>query len=61
MSIVRVSEQSEPALVECARLLMREYAGLPHTEGRWPTADAEIAALPSPYLPPRGAFLLGKL
>ncbi len=58
MALIRVSEPSDPAVVEWARLLMREYADLPHTKGRWPTADAEIAALPGPYLPPHGVFLL---
>lgn len=58
MAIVHVSAHSDPAAVECARQLMREYAELPHTRGRWPTADAEIASLPSPYLPPHGALLL---
>lgn len=58
MPITPVSEQSDPDLVEQARTLVREYAALPHTAGRWPTASAEIAALPRPYLHPRGAFLV---
>lgn len=58
MAIVHVTQRSDRAVVECARLLMREYAELPHAQGRWPAADAEIALLPSPYLPPDGAFLL---
>jgi putative acetyltransferase len=58
MPMIRVSEQSDPDLVELARTLVREYAALPHTVGRWPTANAEIAALPRPYLHPRGALLV---
>lgn len=58
MAIVRVSALADAAVIEWARQLMREYAGLPHTRGRWPTADAEIAALPHPYLPPHGTLLL---
>lgn len=56
--VIRVTEQSDPPLVELARTLVREYAALPHTAGRWPTADTEIAALPRPYLYPRGVLLV---
>lgn len=58
MQMLRIAEQSEPTLVELAQTLMREYAALPHTLGRWPTATAEIAALPTPYVSPRGAFFI---
>ncbi|MFN7915469.1 MAG: GNAT family N-acetyltransferase [Vicinamibacterales bacterium] len=58
MILTSVSASSPGGLVEQARMLVREYAALPHTPGRWPTAAAEIAALPHPYVPPMGALLL---
>jgi putative acetyltransferase len=45
-------------LVDIARVLMGEYAALPHTVGRWTTAAADIGALPTPYVPPRGVLLV---
>lgn len=47
-----------PALVHVARTLVAEYAALPHTVGRWTTAAADIAALPAPYVPPKGVLLV---
>src|SRR5690348_388330 len=47
-----------PVLIEMARVLMAEYAALPHTTGRWTTVTADIAALPRPYVPPMGIFLI---
>lgn len=47
-----------PRLAAVARSLMREYANMPHTIGRWMTADADIAALPQPYVPPHGVLLV---
>ncbi|HKO14828.1 MAG TPA: GNAT family N-acetyltransferase [Gemmatimonadaceae bacterium] len=47
-----------PQLVSIARTLVAEYAALPHTVGRWPTAAADIAALPGPYVPPNGVLLV---
>lgn len=47
-----------PCLTAVARTLMREYASMPHTRGRWLTADADIAALPQPYVPPHGVLLV---
>ena len=43
---------------EVARTLMREYAALPHTTGRWPTMHADIAALPRPFVAPAGVLLV---
>jgi GNAT superfamily N-acetyltransferase len=51
-----VAEKSP--LLDIARVLMTEYAALPHTEGRWLTAAADIAALPAPYVPPGGVLLV---
>lgn len=50
--MLRIAEQSGLTLIEIAQTLMREYAALPHTLGRWPTASAEIEALPAPYVHP---------
>jgi len=44
--------------IETARVLMREYAALPHVCGRWDTIDADIAALPEPFTAPQGALLI---
>ncbi|MFN2602880.1 MAG: GNAT family N-acetyltransferase [Gemmatimonadaceae bacterium] len=37
---------------------MTEYAALPHTTGRWPTAVGDIVALPAPYVLPAGVLLI---
>ncbi len=50
--------QASPALLGAARTLVREYAALPHTVGRWQTAEADIAALPHPFWAPAGALLV---
>src|SRR5438270_9949990 len=47
-----------PALAHIARILVAEYAALPHTAGRWPSAAADIAALPKPYVLPTGVLLV---
>jgi GNAT superfamily N-acetyltransferase len=46
------------SLARIARTLFAEYAALPHTVGRWPTAAADIAALPTPYVRPAGMLLV---
>ena len=58
MHIALVPEHAQPSLVETARTLFREYAALAHVEGRWHTVDADIAALPQPYVAPCGALLI---
>lgn len=47
--------------IETVRLLMREYAALPHVVGRWTTIAEDIAALPYPYVPPIGIVLISRL
>lgn len=46
--------------LEAVRVLFGEYAALPHTRGRWPGSDEEVAGLPGPYHPPTGALLLAR-
>lgn len=53
-----VSTDSPASHIETARVLMREYAALPHVCGRWNTIDADIAALPEPFTAPQGALLV---
>lgn len=53
-----IGELSNAVHVDMARAMMHEYAALPHTVGRWPTVSADLAALPAPFLPPRGALLV---
>jgi putative acetyltransferase len=48
-------------LLDDLKALMAEYARLPHVDGRWPDADAEIAALPLGFEPPRGALLVARV
>ena len=53
-----LDESPSVAQLEMARGLVREYAALPHTVGRWSTASADIAALPAPFVHPRGVFVI---
>jgi hypothetical protein len=48
-----LDECPSAAQLEMARGLVREYAALPHTVGRWSIASADIAALPAPFVHPR--------
>ena len=59
MRIVPVTAGGDPALLATARTLMAEYGAMPHIDGRWNTVEADIAALPHPYVAPRGVLLLG--
>jgi len=55
---IEVVDNASLLRLELARDLVREYAVLPHVNGRWFTADAEIAALPAQYVSPTGVFLV---
>lgn len=46
--------------VESARILMREYASMPHITGRWCSIDEDIAALPQPFVAPAGVLLVAR-
>ncbi|MCC7053206.1 MAG: GNAT family N-acetyltransferase [Gemmatimonadaceae bacterium] len=56
--IETVPEHGGAPLLAVARALVAEYAALPHTVGRWSNAAADIAALPQPFVAPRGALLV---
>jgi putative acetyltransferase len=58
ITLHRVSESAEPEMLTMARVLMAEYAAMPHTALRWPRATADIAALPYPFQPPHGVLLV---
>jgi len=54
---VRLHVVDSPRLLATARVLMSEFAEVARGIGRWPSAAADIAALPAPYTVP-GAMLL---
>lgn len=58
MHIELVAADGGDRLLEIARMLMAEYAAMPHITGRWLTIDADLAALPAPFVPPLGALLV---
>ena len=58
LRIETVPIDAAAARIETARILMREYAALPHVAGRWNTIDQDIAALPAPFVVPQGVLLL---
>ena len=47
-----------PELVDVARRLFREYADAIGTNLEYQGFSAELASLPAPYVPPRGALLV---
>lgn len=60
MIIEVLDHEAETAGLAAIRVLMAEYAALPHTVGRWPTVAQDLAALPQPFLPPRGLLVLAR-
>ena len=53
-----LSQADSPELVATARALFREYADAIGTNLEYQGFAAELAALPAPYLPPKGALLI---
>jgi hypothetical protein len=53
-----VSANGPPALLAMAKALVGEYAAMPHIAGRWATPEADISALPAPYVLPAGILLV---
>jgi len=53
-----VSQANSPALVATARELFLEYADAIGTDLEYQGFSAELAALPTPYVPPNGALLI---
>jgi GNAT superfamily N-acetyltransferase len=57
-SDIVVRQADTPDLVETARNLFHEYAEAIGTDLEYQGFSGELAALPSPYMPPRGALLI---
>lgn len=55
------NQADNPELVATARTLFREYAEAIGTNLEYQGFTAELAALPVPYTPPRGALLIARI
>ncbi len=60
IELCTVPASGDSVLLAMARELVGEYAVMPHTIPRWPKAAADIAALPQPFVAPRGLLLVAK-
>ena len=60
IELFAVPASGDTTLLAMARELVGEYAVMPHTLPRWLTAAADLAALPQPFVAPRGVLLVAK-
>ncbi|MGN6790674.1 MAG: GNAT family N-acetyltransferase [Rhodanobacteraceae bacterium] len=60
-SDVALLQADAPQHVEIVRALFREYAEAIGTDLEYQGFSAELAALPDPYVPPRGALLIARV
>jgi putative acetyltransferase len=56
--LIELRQVDSAADVAVTRALFREYAQAIGTDLAYQSFDAELAALPSPYVPPRGALYI---
>ncbi|MGH8183360.1 MAG: GNAT family N-acetyltransferase [Rhodanobacteraceae bacterium] len=61
MPRIVLTQVADPALVATACELFREYAAAIGTDLEYQGFTAELAALPNPYIPPKGALLLAQV
>ena len=58
---IRLSQADSRELVATARALFREYAEAIATDLEYQGFASELANLPAPYLPPKGALLIAQV
>ncbi|HEY5849798.1 MAG TPA: GNAT family N-acetyltransferase [Lysobacter sp.] len=56
--MLKLTQAQTPEQVATARMLFREYAQAIGTDLEYQGFSSELAALPAPYVPPRGAMLV---
>jgi putative acetyltransferase len=57
---IALNQADSPELVTLARALFREYAAAIDIDLEYQGFEAELAALPAPYVPPEGALLIAR-
>ncbi|HEY5802792.1 MAG TPA: GNAT family N-acetyltransferase [Lysobacter sp.] len=59
--MLTLTQAQDPAQIATARMLFREYAEAIGTDLEYQGFSSELAALPAPYAPPRGALLVATI